>query len=231
MMTTTTLPRLLVFTDVTSAARRGRGVIATVARMLDGVPQDAGRAVAVVVRDKTSSVDEVAARCAALRPITRRAGALLLVHTHAALVGPADLDGVHLDGAAGEPHVRAARLRLPPGAIVGVSRHASDVGPHGLDFAGADYATLSPIFSPTSKPDDTRPTLGVAALAGHARPVFALGGIDVDRVGPCLQAGAAGVAVLGGLFASTDPRRTLRAFLVALGTNLDAPSAMGHAAP
>ena len=43
-----------------------------------------------------------------------------------------------------------------------------------------DYVTQSPVFRPTSKPDDVRPALGLEGLAAaalrSARPIVALGG-------------------------------------------------------
>src|SRR5688500_15247054 len=113
--------RVLVITDEVSARRAGRGVVETIARALG----PSARGTAVLVRAKAQPVDEVRGLCAALLPIARRAGALLLVHTHAALVGELGLDGAHLDGTA---DVQDARTRLPAGALLGASRHASDVG-------------------------------------------------------------------------------------------------------
>ena len=53
--------------------------------------------------------------------------------------------------------------------------------------AGCDFAFLSPVFSPQSKPGDLRPTLGVAGLAALCAsaplPVVALGGIGPAEVG------------------------------------------------
>jgi thiamine-phosphate pyrophosphorylase len=210
------LPRVLAFTDAAACRVRGRGVVDTIARMLDDVE---GSDVAVVVRDKAATRTTVDALCRALRPITARAGARLLVHTHAELVRALDLDGVHLGGRADVHAVRAARLRLPPGALVGVSRHVDDRDDTGaLRTDGADYATLSPIFSPTSKASDQRPTLGTRALAGHRVAVFALGGVDVDNAAACVAAGAAGVAVIGALMSAVDPRRALRGLLAATTT-------------
>jgi thiamine-phosphate pyrophosphorylase len=205
------LPQLLCFTDAAMARTRGRGVVDTVVRMLAG--HDVGGRVAVVVRDKVASVDDVAALCGALRPVCQRGGALLLVHTHVPLVAALRLDGAHLDGRA---DVGAARARLPHGCLLGASRHRDDVDGQGLGVAGADYATLSPIFAPTSKPDDARAPLGPAALRGHRLPVYALGGVDEENAAACIAAGAAGVAVLGGLMAATDPSRSLTALLRAL---------------
>ena len=70
--------------------------------------------------------------------------------------------------------------------------------------AGCDFAFLSPVFSPTSKPADDRRVLGLAGLAVLCRtaalPVVALGGIGPGRVRGCLEAGAAGVAGIGAFF-------------------------------
>lgn len=64
---------------------------------------------------------------------------------------------------------------------------------------GASHVFLSPVFSPTSKPGDQRPTLGLPrflALAGH-RPVVALGGMTGTRMEAMEAAGAWGCAALG----------------------------------
>lgn len=63
--------------------------------------------------------------------------------------------------------------------------------------AGARHALLSPVFSPTSKPDDRRPTLGPEGFLALARdrPVYALGGVTPER--ERLLTGAWGVALLG----------------------------------
>lgn len=211
------VPRVLVFTDEATCRRRGRGIVASIARMLEGL-ELVGQ-VAVVVRRTGSParglgpVDN-AALCEALRPICRRAGASILAHGDAALVGPLQLDGVHLPGNA---HPRLARLRMPRGRLLGQSRHGavSDVSDDDTDDTddACDYATLSPIFSPSSKPNDTRPTLGLAALsrehAAGRRPVLALGGVDDKNARACLRSGAAGVAVIGAVLGALDPRRAL----------------------
>ncbi len=70
-----------------------------------------------------------------------------------------------------------------------------------------DYATLSPIFPPLSKPQDARPALGVQRLAAAARavrlPILALGGLTPAGVEACLRAGAWGAAGIGS-FARPD---------------------------
>jgi hypothetical protein len=70
--------------------------------------------------------------------------------------------------------------------------------------AGCDFALLSPVFPPGSKPLDARPCLGVEGFGRLARaaglPVLALGGMSPERVGPLRAAGASGLAGIGAFF-------------------------------
>jgi thiamine-phosphate pyrophosphorylase len=118
---------------------------------------------------------------------------------------------VHLQSAAA---VGAARRRLEPGALVGVSAHSFD-DVAAAAAAGADYVTLSPIFLTASKPG-YGPALGVAAIGRAADlgiSIIALGGVTPDRVRSCLDAGAAGVAVMGEIMRTDQPRRIVNEFL------------------
>lgn len=196
--------RLLVITDEEACRAQTRGVVETVARaLLPEVPPG----IAVLVRAKSRPLDHVRDLCAALRPVTRRARAQLLVHTHASLVAELGLDGAHLDSQA---NVAKARAGLPQGALLGASRHDGDP----LDDAALDYVTLSPIFQ-----TDERPGLGVNVLSGKsatsATPIVALGGIDETRAASCIRAGAAAVAVMGAVMGAHDPRRALNRIVAA----------------
>ncbi len=88
-----------------------------------------------------------------------------------------------------------------------------------------DYAFLSPAY-PTSTKPGYGPPLGPAGLAALIRlspvPVLALGGIETPgQVRACVRAGAVGVAVLGAVMRSADPRQTAAeltsAFAAAIG--------------
>jgi thiamine-phosphate pyrophosphorylase len=118
---------------------------------------------------------------------------------------------VHLQSAAA---VDIARRRLGPEALIGVSAHGLD-DVVAAAAAGADYATLSPIFLTASKPG-YGPALGVAAIGPAAKlgiSVIALGGVTAGRVRSCLDAGAAGVAAMGEIMRSDQPGRIVDEFL------------------
>jgi len=194
---------LLVITDRLQA-RYSIEVIA------EGVGQGGGRW--LLLRDKDLEPQQRREVAARLAEIARRHGMHLSVSRDVDLAAEYGAS-VHLQSAAA---VGAARQRLGAGALVGVSAHGFD------DVAaaaamGADYVTLSPIFLTSSKPG-YGPALGVAAIGLAANlgiSVIALGGVTTDLVGPCLDAGAAGVAVMGEIMRSDNPDRTIRGLLAA----------------
>ena len=65
--------------------------------------------------------------------------------------------------------------------------------------SGADYILLGPIFDTPSK-RRYGPPLGLNTLSEVTKririPVLALGGITVERVRPCIEAGATGIAAI-----------------------------------
>jgi thiamine-phosphate pyrophosphorylase len=112
--------------------------------------------------------------------------------------------------------VAEARCRLGPGALIGLSAHSLADLRAGAE-AGADYATLSPIFPSPSKPG-YGPPLGLSALrgAGAGLAVFALGGVTPENAPTCLDAGAAGIATMGEIMRSHAPGARVRDFMQAV---------------
>jgi thiamine-phosphate pyrophosphorylase len=136
----------------------------------------------------------------------RAAGGVLTVGGDVALARALGADGVHLGGASGPEAIAAARAVLGEVALIGVSAHAPQEAARAA-AAGADYVTLSPIYATASKPG-YGPALGPDGLAAAREsdlPVVALGGIDAERVAECRAAGAAGIALMGGLMRADDP--------------------------
>ena len=111
-------------------------------------------------------------------------------HPDAATCGA---DGVHLPDDGSDPTT----------PVWGRSTHSPEAARAAV-AAGAALALLSPVWPPTSKPEDRRETLGIAGLlAAGPGPILALGGVTPERWRELRGAGAYGAAVLGGF---SDPR-------------------------
>jgi thiamine-phosphate pyrophosphorylase len=82
-----------------------------------------------------------------------------------------------------------------------------------------DYAVAGPAFETPSKPG-YGPEIGRKGLADIARaapvPVLAIGGINAARIADLIAAGAAGVAVMGGIMRVTDPAQEASGLVAAL---------------
>jgi thiamine-phosphate pyrophosphorylase len=142
--------------------------------------------------------------------------AAVTVHEDIEAAREAGAAGVHLPGS-GSP--AQARRILGARSLIGLSCHDID------DIAraeeeGADYVTLSPIFATPSKPGAL--PLALDELADCAAkaivPVIALGGIGAAESGLCLEAGAAGVAVVSAVMAAADPGGATSALIAGLGS-------------
>ncbi len=130
-----------------------------------------------------------AARAALAGPSTR-----LLVNGRADVALAAGADGVHLpaDGLPTAP----LRALLGPGMLLGVSTHSlAEVEQARRD--GADYVVFGPVWETPGK--SAAPPAGLAALEAAAAvgiPVYALGGVTLDRFAAVAAAGAAGAAAI-----------------------------------
>ncbi len=158
----------------------------------------------VSLREKDLPEDEQVLLARSLLPLARRHGAKLMVHGEAALAKRVGTDGVHLPSGA---DAKAARMLLGPEKLIGVSIHtvteAEAIDPHRVD-----YALAGPAFETPSKPG-YGPEIGRKGLSEIVRaapvPVLAIGGINAARIGELIAAGAAGVAVMGGVMRAAEP--------------------------
>ncbi|ADU52064.1 thiamine-phosphate pyrophosphorylase [Thermaerobacter marianensis DSM 12885] len=156
--------------------------------------------------------DRVAYRVAvAVRDLTARFGALLIVNDRLDLALAAAADGVHL----GQDDLPAeAARRLWPEGLLGVSVR-TPVEARAAEAAGADYVGAGALRSTSTKPDSRVIGLeGLAAVVGATRlPVIAIGGITVDDLPALRRLGVAGVAVASAIARAADPRQAAAAFL------------------
>jgi len=163
------------------------------------------------LREKDLPAAERRALLTELLALGRRYGATVMAHDDLDAVVATGAGGVHLPGG-GDP--AAARARLPHG-LIGVSAHSAAEA-IALIKAGADYVTISPIFLTDSKPG-YGPALGLAGLTEAVTlangPVIALAGINPENARSCIDAGAAGIAVMGDIMRAADPEATARALI------------------
>lgn len=188
-------PPLLVITDRRMARRPLPAVVAEAL---------AGGCRWLLVREKDLPRSALIALVKEILDLARPYSAWVSVSADAQATIEAAAHGVHLPQGA---DVHSARAQIGAARWIGVSAHSqSEV--EAAAAAGADYVTLSPIFSTQSKPG-YGPPLGLTTLQQVAQaapiPVIALGGITAENAAGCMEAGAAGVAVMGEVMRAADP--------------------------
>lgn len=172
----------------------------------------------VQVREKEGSARRALEIALAVRRLTRRFGALLIVNDRIDIALAAEADGVHL-GQEDLPLADARRL-LGEAALIGLSitEAAQLTAP---DAAMADCLGVGAVFPTGSKSDATLTGLALLAAARTATaatrvPIVAIGGITAENAGRAVLAGADVVAVIGAIAAAPDPGRAAAALLEAV---------------
>ncbi|CAG0987216.1 thiamine phosphate synthase [Geobacter sp.] len=185
----------------------GRDLLAVVEEAL------AGGVRAIQLREKDLFPRELLELARAMRELTDRYGAKLLINDRVDVALAVGADGVHL-GEASIPADVAQRL-LGTERLVGVSCHGLK-GALAAERLGADFITFGPVYPTPSKAAYGDP-VGVEQLAeavGLLRiPVFALGGISRGNTSEVMAAGAAGVALISAIISAGNPTEEARAFL------------------
>ena len=148
-----------------------------------------GGATVIQLRVKEAPTEEVIARGAGFRDLP----ATFVVNDDVEAAIMLGADGVHL-GRSDEGVDRA----LEAGLLLGRSAASVDEALEG-EREGAAYIGAGPVWATPSKPD-ADPPIGLDGLREIAAtvsiPVVAIGGIDATNARACLEAGAAGVAVV-----------------------------------
>ena len=106
--------------------------------------------------------------------------------------------GLHLPAS-----VEWAGVRPGVSGLLGMSCHSIEDLKRAEEL-GADYATLSPIFAPTTNPKDRRETLGIEGLASACAavgvPVIAMGGLTRDTAVRVTETGCHGIGSMSHVF-------------------------------
>lgn len=167
-----------------------------------------GGATMIQLRLKEAGAADLAALARALLAQLR---VPLLINDRADVAMAVGAAGVHL----GPDDVPAAMIRriAPPGFLIGVSVGLAQEIPNGQ---AADYWGVGP-FRVTTTKSDAGGALGGAGMRSiveqaGGRPCVAIGGVRPEDVGSLMEAGAAGVAVVSGIFAG-DAEEGARAYV------------------
>jgi thiamine-phosphate pyrophosphorylase len=159
----------------------------------------------VQLREKDLSSRDLYELALELRKITARHGARLIINDRIDIALAVEADGVHLGGES-IPTYRARRL-LGSAPLIGVSCH-NLVNAITAQEKGADFITFGPVFHTPSKARYGEP-LGLSRLTEVAQavslPIFALGGVTMERIGEVMEHGATGIALISAVIAAPSP--------------------------
>jgi thiamine-phosphate pyrophosphorylase len=190
-------------------ARRERGDLAEFANAVL-----AGGVDVIQLRDKGSPGEqrfgplEARGELAAVEILTevaRRHGALVAVNDRADIARAAEADVLHL-GQDDLP-LAVAREIVGPDTVIGRSTHESGEAARAL-MEDVDYFCVGPCWPSPTKPGRPAPGLDLVRTVtsmNSDKPWFAIGGIDEQRLGEVLQAGARRIVVVRAITEAADP--------------------------
>lgn len=159
---------------------------------------------ALHIRGPATDGRRVHAIATRMRAAAQSSGSILIVNDRVDVAMAVRAHGVQLGSRS--LLISHARTLLGAAALIGTSVHGvAEAVEAGSD--GADFVIQGTIFASPSHPG--RSAAGIALVRETAErvdvPVIAIGGITPSRVAQVAAAGAAGVAVLGGVWHAADP--------------------------
>ncbi|WP_018175880.1 thiamine phosphate synthase [Thioalkalivibrio sp. AKL8] len=169
-----------------------------------------GGARLIQFRDKTLAGTAREAIARELVALAHAHGALCIINDDTELAARVEADGVHLGR--DDPDPVAARARLGPGAVVGVSCYNELARAEAATQAGANYVAFGTMFASPTKPEAAYagPELIRRARAALGLPICGIGGITADNAAEVVTAGADLVAVIQGISAAPAPEAAAR---------------------
>ena len=149
------------------------------------------------IREKQLSARALYELTARAVEISGGSGTRLLVNDRSDIASSAGADGVHLTTQSLPAHV--VRRIFGPQFLIGVSTH-SLAEARSAQAGGADFVVFGPVFETESKLEYGEPQ-GLKKLEEVTKelpgfPVVAIGGITLDNLRACLDAGANGIAAI-----------------------------------
>ncbi|WP_024801804.1 thiamine phosphate synthase [Nocardia sp. BMG51109] len=148
---------------------------------------------------------------AELKAATRRHGALLAVNDRADIALAAGADVLHLGQDDLPPWY--ARKIVGPDVVIGRSTHSREQASLAATEEHIDYFCTGPVWTTPTKPGRSAAGMDLVhttAESSPARPWFAIGGIDHERLPEVLDAGATRVVVVRAITEAGDPEAAAR---------------------
>jgi thiamine-phosphate pyrophosphorylase len=167
-----------------------------------------GGADVIQFREKNMDTGEMIRVCRITQDLCRQYGAIFIVNDRVDVALAMDADGVHV----GQQDMAAsiARRLIGPHKILGVSAGNLERAKK-AEADGADYVGVGMIF-PAGLKKDLRAAKGVEVLYEVSQvvkvPIVAIGGIDHRNAPRCIEAGAAGCAVITAVIGASDVRKS-----------------------
>ena len=161
------------------------------------------------LRAKGHSASEIEVLAKAMHVVTRDLGVPLVINDHPEVAAEVGTEGVHVgqDDAA----VQRARELVGKDCFVGKSTHSIQQAEQAA-IEGADYIGFGPLYATGTKPDYT--PIGLNHIQEVHRlvkvPIFCIGGVNFDRLGAVLAAGARRVVVVSALLQAADIKQAVR---------------------
>ena len=171
-----------------------------------------GGARIIQLRDKVREKGAIVSLARRLKELCIRHEALLIINDHPDVAVVSEADGVHVGQ--GDMSVADVRSVLRPHQIVGRSNHTVEESAES-ERMGADHVALGNVYPTETKASIRRraPTgTGViSSLKSTVKtPVVAIGGINVDNIGPVVEAGADAICVASAVGLAPDPEDAAR---------------------
>lgn len=178
-----------------------------------------GGATMVQLREKElncDNLDDFLEEALAVRRVTEKYGVPLLIDDNLELALRCGADGIHV----GQNDMDAALARklLGPDKILGVTAKTVEQARKAQED-GADYLGSGAIFGTSTKADAKPMTkeLLSAICASVSIPVVAIGGISLENIDGLAGTGAAGAAIVSGIFAAENIEETTRQLAERMG--------------
>ena len=171
-------------------------------------------------RDKDTDISERLSRAKKYYQLCKQLNVPLIINDDPELAFEINADGVHI-GKEDATYDRARKL-LGPERIIGVSCYNEIERAIAAERMGANYVTFGSFFLSATKPDAVRADLKLLKQAKKKLnlPIVAIGGITPENGGKLVGEGADFLAVISGLYLSTDTYQATQAYINLFNNNV-----------